>query len=163
MSLSLSNLQPARGSKRRAKTIGRGGKRGTYSGRGLKGQKARSGGRKGLKRLGMRQLMERTHQLRGFRSRHQKPATVSLGTLNRYYTDGATVTPADLLTKKIVTTVKNGVKVLSNGALQIKIKVTGCAASAAAIKKIQAAGGEIATLEKQPVTPKSQVKTAPAE
>ena len=85
MALNLSNLKPAPGSKRRAKTIGRGGKRGSYSGRGMKGQKARSGGKSGLKRLGLRQLMERTHKLRGFQSLVKKPAIVSLSIINKNF------------------------------------------------------------------------------
>ncbi len=143
MALNLSNLRPAKGSKRKAKTIGRGGKRGSYSGRGMKGQKARSGGKSGLKRLGMRQLMERTHKVRCFQSLVAKPAVVSLGTLNKNYQDNETVSPANLAEKKLIKTAKNGAKILSDGQIKIKIKLTGCLLSAKAAEKITAAGGEI--------------------
>ncbi|MEK7341913.1 MAG: uL15 family ribosomal protein, partial [Candidatus Binatota bacterium] len=43
--MDLSNLKPAPGSKKKRKRVGRGGKRGTYSGRGSKGQKSRAGAR----------------------------------------------------------------------------------------------------------------------
>ncbi|HOY11303.1 MAG TPA: 50S ribosomal protein L15 [Candidatus Paceibacterota bacterium] len=143
MALKLSNLKPARGSKRRAKTIGRGGKRGSYSGRGMKGQKARSGGKSGLKRLGMRQLMERTHKLRGFQSLTTKPAIVSLATINKNFQNEDTVSPASLIAKKIIPAGQKHIKVLSDGQLNIKIKLTDCLISAAAAEKIKKAGGEI--------------------
>ncbi|HRY63446.1 MAG TPA: 50S ribosomal protein L15 [Patescibacteria group bacterium] len=157
--LSLSNLKPAKGSKRKAKTIGRGGKHGTYSGRGKKGQRSRSGGKSGLKRLGMRQLLERTHKLRGFQSIHAKPAIVSLGMINKNYQAGETVTPASLVAKKIIATGDNGVKVLSDGAFNIKIKLEGCALSAKAAEKIKTVGGEITPLAaKQPKAAKKAPK-----
>ncbi|NMC51462.1 50S ribosomal protein L15 [Candidatus Kuenenbacteria bacterium] len=146
MALTLSNLKPQKGSKRKAKTIGRGGKRGTYSGRGMKGQKARSGGSRGLKRLGMRQLLERTHKLRGFKSLNEKPAVVSLGTINKNYKDNELVNPKSLAAKKLIATVKHGAKILSDGSINIKINVDGCSLSQAAETKIKAAGGTISPL-----------------
>ncbi|KKS42855.1 50S ribosomal protein L15 [Candidatus Kuenenbacteria bacterium RIFCSPLOWO2_12_FULL_42_13] len=143
MTLNLSNLKPAKGSKHKKKTIGRGGKRGTYSGRGLKGQKARSGGKRGLKRLGMRQLIERTHKLRGFQSIHPKPAIISLRQINKNFQAGDTVSPESLMAKKLVANATHGVKVLSDGSININIKLTGCAFSKKAAEKIKAAGGEI--------------------
>ncbi|NMB48243.1 50S ribosomal protein L15 [Candidatus Kuenenbacteria bacterium] len=159
MALNLSNLKPAPGSKRRAKTIGRGGKRGSYSGRGMKGQKARSGGKSGLKRLGLRQLMERTHKLRGFQSLVKKPAIVSLSIINKNFQNDDTVSPASLAAKKIIPSAQNRAKVLSDGQLNIKIKLADCLASAAAAEKIKKAGGEILL----PVAKEKTVKkTAPA-
>ena len=155
MALNLSNLKPAHGSKHKAKTIGRGGKRGSYSGRGMKGQRARSGGKSGLKRLGMRQLMERTHKVRGFQSLTTKPAVVSLSTINKNYKDNETVSPANLAEKKLITTAKNGAKILSDGQLSIKIKLTGCLVSAKAAEKITTAGGEITpVVAKEKITKK---------
>jgi large subunit ribosomal protein L15 len=154
MALSLSNLKPAKGSKHKAKTIGRGGKRGSYSGRGMKGQRARSGGKSGLKRLGMRQLMERTHKLRGFKSLTVKPAVVSLGTINKNFKDNETVSPASLADKKLINTGKYGVKILSDGKLGIKIKLIECSVSAKAVEKIKLAGGEITPIVVKEKTPK---------
>ena len=65
MSLALHTIKPFSGSKKKVKRVGRGlGSRGTYSGRGQKGQKARSGGKKGLKLMGIRRLLLSTPKIR---------------------------------------------------------------------------------------------------
>ncbi len=142
MALSLHNLKPNSRAKRKAQRVGRGGKRGTYSGRGLKGQRARSGGRGGLKRLGMRQLIERSHKLKGFKSIHSKPVVVSLADLDKAFKSGDKVTPQVLLKKKLITSVKPAVKILANGQLKIKLNVSGCLASRTARQAIEGAGGK---------------------
>ncbi|OGG87643.1 50S ribosomal protein L15 [Candidatus Kuenenbacteria bacterium RIFCSPHIGHO2_02_FULL_39_13] len=143
MALNLSNLKPSPHSVKKHQRVGRGGKRGTYSGRGLKGQRARSGGGSGLKRLGMRQLMERTHKLKGFKSIHPKPVIISLDTLNKNFQDGARVDPRILLKKKLVAKISNGVKILSNGKIQVKLTVANCRLSKTAQAAIEQAGGKI--------------------
>jgi len=143
MSFSLSTIHPAPGSKKKKKDIGRGGKRGTYSGRGSKGQKARSGGRHKLKRLGLRRLMQETPKLRGFKSRQTKPAVLNLDILNQKFTDGNKITPDVLLEKKILKNIKNGVKILGNGELTIKLEIANCQISKNAKEKIEKAGGKI--------------------
>ena len=128
----------------RSKTrVGRGGKRGTYSGRGSKGQKARSGGTHKLNRLGMRRLMQETPKLRGFKSRQIKPAVLNLDILNKKFTDGDKVTPDILLEKKIVKNIKNGVKILGDGELTLKLEIANCSVSKSAKEKIEKAGGKI--------------------
>lgn len=157
MSLYLHTLKPTLGSRKKRKRVGRGGKRGTYSGRGLKGQRARSGGKRGLKRLGMRQLVERTHKLRGFKSPYKKPAIISLDKLNQHFKDNDKVTPQILFKKKLVGTIKNGVKILSNGQIKVKINVEGCQLSQGAKTAIEKAGGKILN-NKQATTSKEQGK-----
>lgn len=106
---------------RRHKRVGRGGKRGTYSGRGIKGQKARSGRRI---RPQIRDIIKKIHKRRGHgksRSRsvnpsHQKPAIVNLGELERKFNDGDKITPQAL--------VKAGF-VKSTGGKIPKIKILG--------------------------------------
>ena len=142
MSLYLHNLKPSPGSKKKRKRVGRGGKRGTYSGRGLKGQRSRSGGKGGLKRLGMRQLVERTHKLKGFKSIHPKPQIVSLKDLGQF-NDQAKITPQILVKKKLIKSAKNGVKILSNGEIKVKLNIAGCSFSQSAADKIKKAGGQI--------------------
>lgn len=149
MSLNLSNLKPAQGSKKSSKRVGRGGKRGTYSGRGLKGQRSRSGGKSGLKRKGMRQLVERTHKLKGFKSIHIKPAVISLASLNNFK-DGDKITPHILLKKKLVKNIRNGVKILSNGQIKAKINISGCQLSKTAKAAIEKAGGKILATNQKP-------------
>ena len=134
MPIELHNLKPHSSDSK--KRIGRGGKRGTYSGRGLKGQRARSGGRSGLKRLGLKPLMTQAHKLRGFKSPHAKPETVNLKDLQKFFKDGETVAPGILLKKGLIKTTKNGVKILGVGKLTHKLTVTGCAVSKSVADKV---------------------------
>jgi len=143
MALNLANLKPSPHSTKKRQRIGRGGKRGTYSGRGLKGQRSRSGGKRGLKRLGMRQLMERTHKLKGFKSIHPKPAIISLDAINKNFKDGDQVEPKILLKKKLAANIRNGVKILSNGKIQVKVIISHCQLSKTAQAAIEQAGGKI--------------------
>ena len=155
MALALHTLKLNRSAKKKTKRVGRGGKRGTYSGRGIKGQRSRSGGKSGLKRLGMRQLIERTHKLKGFKSIHTKPAIVSLAALNKYFKDGDQITPKILFRKKLIDTPKYGAKILANGEVKIKLNVSGCLLSQTAKTAIEKAGGKVEFL---PI--KAQAKTA---
>ncbi|MEK7099043.1 MAG: uL15 family ribosomal protein [Patescibacteria group bacterium] len=88
-------------SRRRSRRVGRGGKRGTYSGRGIKGQKARAGAKF---RPAERDIIKKIPKLRGYRfkSFRPRPATVNLDTLNRIFKTGDIIDPAALLKKKII-------------------------------------------------------------
>lgn len=145
MSLSLSNLKPAPGSKKKEKRVGRGNAAGggTTAGRGTKGQKARTGGRKSLKRLGMRRMLLSIPKLGGFRSLYGRPAVVNLETLERVFASGVIINPKVLLERGLVNTTKHGVKILGDGKLTKKLIINGCAVSEAAKQKILAAGGEV--------------------
>ncbi len=68
--MQLHELQPITKSKSK-KRVGRGGKRGTYSGKGMKGQKSRAGRKI---RPAVRDLMQRTPKLRGARNRKRNVA-----------------------------------------------------------------------------------------
>lgn len=144
--LTLHTIKPARGAKKHRKTIGRGGKRGTYSGKGMKGQRARSGV-SGLKRLGMRQLMERTPKLRGFKSRQIKPEVLNLSVLSDKFSatskEMIKINPEDLFKQGLISTVKKGVKILGDGEVKIKLEISGCAVSQTAKEKIEKAGGKV--------------------
>lgn len=149
MTLSLHTIQPAKGSKKKKKRVGRGGKRGTYAGKGLKGQKARSG-TSGFKRRGMKPLVEATPKLRGFKSKKAKPEILNLDKLNKYFSDGDKVSPKILAKKGLVDPAKSppaggshGVKILGNGEIKVKLVVEGCAVSASAKEKIEKKGGKI--------------------
>ena len=143
MTLSLHTIKPAKGAKKKKKRVGRGGKRGTYSGRGIKGQRARSGGKRGLKRLGMRPLMEQTPKLRGFKSLKKKPEILNLKDLQNKFKDGDKITPQVLLKKGLVDKIKNGVKILGDGEIKVKLEVSGCQVSRSAKEKIEKAGGRV--------------------
>ena len=145
MTLSLHQLKPAPGSRHRRKRVGRGNAsgHGTYSTRGQKGQRARTGGRPGLKRLGFKKILQGIPKNRGFNSPYNKKAVVNLDRLNDAFKDGAVVTPAELLKRGLINNVKNGVKILGQGKLTKKLIIERCLVSAAAKQEIEAAGGQI--------------------
>ncbi len=143
MSIGLHNIGPFRGSKKRKKRVGRGlGSTGTTAGRGQKGQKARSG-TGGFKRLGMRKFLLATPKVRGFKSMHPKNAIVSIEQIATHFGKGEIVTPKAMKAKGLVQSVKNGVKILSDGEIKHAITVRNCSVSKSAAEKILAAGGEI--------------------
>lgn len=143
MALTLHGLHPAKGSKKSPKRVGRGlGSTGSYSGRGVKGQGARSGV-SGLKLKGLRQLMLKIPKKRGFHSAQQKPNVVNLGRINKAFPDGALVTPKTLLKNNLIPHAEADVKILADGELTKKFQFKGCQASAAAREKIEQAGGSI--------------------
>ena len=157
MSLTLHTLKPKSGSKKSRKRIGRGlGSTGRYSGRGVKGQRSRSGGRSGLQLKGLRKIMLSMPKRRGFKSQRPKPSTVNVGALNKIFKDGAKITPQILLDKKVLSDISTGVKILGNQSLGIKIIVEGCQLSQSAREKITKAGGTI--LEDQKKKSKAKKK-----
>jgi large subunit ribosomal protein L15 len=145
MSLTLHSIHPKKGSKKPKKRIGRGlGSTGRYSGRGIKGQRSRSGGKSGLKLLGIRQIMLATPKNKGFKSSRIKPEVVNVSSLSVRFADGSKVNPKTLLKKGLVSHGDRGVKILGNGSVSIKLTVTDCAVSKVAKQKIEEAGGTIA-------------------
>lgn len=86
---------------RKSRRVGRGGKRGTYSGRGIKGLGARAGGKF---RPEERDIIKRIPKLRGyrFRSHRPKPAAVNVARVRARYSDGETVSPETLLRKRMI-------------------------------------------------------------
>jgi large subunit ribosomal protein L15 len=157
--LNLSNLKPAQARKDR-KRVGRGlgSGKGRYSGRGLKGQKARSGSHKMRPGFegGQNPLYMRLGKLRGG-SKDALPvgpfrtatAPVNVATLEDRFEAGAEVTPETLVEKGVLKNTKTDVKILGNGDLKKKLSVTAHAVSASAREKIEAAGGSI-TLLREP-------------
>jgi len=118
MSLSMHTIKSAKGAARKRKRIGRGNSagQGTYSGRGLKGQNARSGV-SNLKRLGMKQVLLRTPKKRGFKSHKPKDQVLNLSDINKFFKDKETINPAVLQSKGIIDTINKGVKLLGMGKL----------------------------------------------
>ena len=101
----------------RARRIGRGGKRGTYSGRGIKGQKARAGAKI---RPAERDILKKIPKLRGYRfvSFRESPVAVSFRKIEERFPAGATVTPEALFEKKLIRRVKGRmprVKIVGGG------------------------------------------------
>ncbi|MFH1661513.1 MAG: 50S ribosomal protein L15 [Candidatus Falkowbacteria bacterium] len=122
MSLSLHTIKPAKGATKKRKRIGRGNAsgHGNYSGRGLKGQKSRSGGKSGLKRLGMKTMLQNIPKSQGFKSKKPKNQVVSASAINNHFKDGDVVCPKCLLRVGLIDTIKMPVKILGNGELKLK-------------------------------------------
>ncbi|SRR6056297_837415 len=131
--------------KKEKKRIGRGGERGTYCGRGVKGQLARAGS--GAEPA-IRRFIKRYPKLRGYRFKpvKDKPAVVNLDVLNAKFDKGDEVNPKILVEKKLVA--RNSgklpkVKILGRGKIDKKIIIENCKLSKSAKKKIEKADGEI--------------------
>ncbi|MEZ3477112.1 MAG: 50S ribosomal protein L15 [Lachnospiraceae bacterium] len=143
MSLELSNLRPAEGSKhsdnfRRGRGHGSG--NGKTAGKGHKGQKARSGAPRPGFEGGQMPLYRRIPK-RGFHNRNTKEiVAINLEVLERFE-DGATVSVDTLIETGIVKNPRDGVKILGRGELTKKLNVQANAFSASAKEKIEALGG----------------------
>lgn len=145
MSLQAHTITPAAGSHKKKKRVGRGNSsgRGTYSSRGAKGQRARSGGKSGLKYRGLKQALQKIPKVRGFQSQYPKAQMVTLATLERVAMDGQEITPRILKLKKAIRRGNAPVKIVGSGVLSKKLILSGCAVSASARKAIESAGGMV--------------------
>ncbi len=110
-------------SSRAARRIGRGGKRGTYSGKGIKGQKSRAGAKM---RPAEREILKKIPKLRGYRfkSFRLQPETVTLFDIEKKFTNGDVVSPETLMRAKLIKRqrgrIPNRVKILAKGKLTKK-------------------------------------------
>lgn len=128
--------------------IGRGGKRGTTSGRGTKGQKSRSGHKI---RPAIRDLMMKIPKQRGFsfKSFAKTYDVLDLSTIEKNFKNGEKVTPKTLATKGLINTHKGTlpkIKILGQGVLTKKLIFENLAVSKSIAHKIIALGGEIRNL-----------------
>ena len=147
----LNNLKPAEGSRKESVRLGRGtgSGLGKTSGKGHKGENARSGG--GVK-LGfeggqlplLRRLPKRGS---GFKNNcHKVYAIVSLTAIDAAYKDGETVTTESLLKKGLITETLYGTKIL-NGTLTKKVTIKANKFSASAVETIEKAGAAHEVIE----------------
>ena len=168
--LNLSSLKPAQARKDR-KRIGRGlgSGKGRYSGRGIKGQKSRSGSHKMRAGFegGQMPIYMRLGKLRGPTSKDAMPigpfrtstVPVNVGALD-VFDDGAEVTPETLVERGVIKNTKIDVKLLGNGELKKKLTVRLHAVSATARVKVEASGGTIELLREPKQKKKSRSKPA---
>ena len=155
--MKLEDLRPAPGAKTRRKRIGRGpgSGKGRYSGRGIKGQKARSGSNKMRAGFegGQMPIYMRIGKQRGSTSKDAYPVgpfrttthPVNLRDLERF-SAGDEVTPESLVEKGILKNTKIDVKLLGTGEISKQLTVRVHAISATAREKIEAAGGTVELL-----------------
>ncbi len=147
MILQFHNIKPAKGARKKKRILGRGNAsgRGNYSGRGGKGQRARSGGKSGLKMKGFKFLLQSTPKLRGAHNIiiHKKVGEVSLADLERKYALGEVVNVASLREKSLIKKQISKVKILASGELTKKLVIEGVACTKKAAEAIKKAGGEV--------------------
>lgn len=145
MSIGAEELKPDHGATHSKKRLGRGNGsgQGTYAGRGLKGQKSRSGKKKAYDAFegGQFPSSRKYHVLRGFNNKWRVPfQPINLAALERF-DDGASVTPETLLAAGLLRHLREPVKVLGNGDLTKKLTISAHRFSETAKAKIEKAGG----------------------
>ena len=143
--MKLHELQPAYGSVKDVKRIGRGhgSGNGKTAGKGHKGQKARSGGsiRPGFE--GGQMPLQRRMPKRGFNNIFAKEyAAVNISELEKRFESGAVIDAAALIESGAIKDAKDGVKILGNGELTKSLTVKAATFTAAAQEKIEKAGGK---------------------
>ena len=144
--MQLHEIKPTHKSKK-PRRIGRGGKRGTYSGRGIKGQKSRAGRR--FKPV-IRELLKKYPKLRGYRQKSKgkrlKTVTVNLGTLEKRFSLEEKITPETLIAKRLIRKIKKEipeVKILGQGKITKPLTVEGCLVSKKAKEIIEKVHGVV--------------------
>ncbi|MDD3925330.1 MAG: 50S ribosomal protein L15 [bacterium] len=142
--MELHDLRPAEGARHSTKRIGRGtgSGHGKTSCRGQKGQKARGSVRPGFEG-GQTPLYRRLPKLRGFTNIFSVDyAEINVVDLNRF-DDGTEVSPEMLLSIGMISKLKDGLKVLGDGALERSLTVKASRFTKSAAEKIQSAGGKV--------------------
>jgi large subunit ribosomal protein L15 len=135
--MSLNEIQKPHHQKRR-KRVGRGNAsgHGTYSTRGLKGQKSRSGV-SNLKRLGMRMQLLQTPKIRGFKSDKLKNQAVSVKAINASFKDGEVVSLLTLKERGLIANSKVPAKILGKEILTVKVTFSGVKLSASVAAQVK--------------------------
>jgi len=142
--MQLKDLQP-KTKRKKSKRIGRGGKRGTYSGRGIKGQKARAGRRI---RPAIRDIIKKIPKKRGYKFKpiRDKTEIVSLSVLQNKFKDGEKINPLKLIKAGVVFLRGKKtprIKILGKNQISKKFFIYKCEISDSAKKEIIKAGGEV--------------------
>lgn len=142
--MQIHQLKPEHKSKDK-KRIGRGGKHGTYSGKGMKGQKSRAGRK--MPPI-IREIIKRYPKLRGYRQklRIKEILSVNLSVLEKKFENGEKITPSVLLNKKIIRRIKGktpSVKIIGEKEISKKLMIENCQVSKGAKEKIEKVGGSI--------------------
>lgn len=151
--------------KRRRVGRGPGSGHGKTSGRGHNGQKSRSGWSRLAVFQGGAMPMIRRVPKRGFNNKHARTiGIVNVGELDQFFAAGAEVTPEALREKNLAKYRYDELKVLGNGTLTKKLKVSAHRFSQSAKDQIEKAGGEVVVLAgRTPVEEKKKQRKAAAK
>ncbi|MDP2681838.1 MAG: 50S ribosomal protein L15 [Deltaproteobacteria bacterium] len=140
----LNKLHAPSGATKKRKRVGRGegSGHGKTAGKGNKGQKARTGGSTKLGYEGGQTPLHRRLPKRGFTNKFKK--TYDIVNIERLsvFNKGDVVDAEALTAKGIVKNIKDGIKILGDGEIKIPLTVKADKFTAAAVKKIEAAGGK---------------------
>lgn len=143
--MKLHQLKANEGSTKELRRVGRGHGSGwgKTSGRGHKGQKARSGSSIRWGFEGGQMPLQRRVPKRGFNNIFAKEyVSINVGTLNKKFENGATVDAQALIEAGVIKKSCDGIKILSNGKLEKKLTVKAASFSESAKEKIESAGGK---------------------
>ncbi len=145
--MQLHHIKPTHKLKKRRR-IARGGKRGGYSGRGIKGQKSRAGAgiRPAIRDLMMKFPKQRGRAKHAFKSLFTKPVVLNLRDIEKKFKTDEIINPQNLFEKKLIIK-KSGsfpeVKILGEGEISKKMRFENVLLSKSAREKIKKAGGTI--------------------
>ena len=150
--MKLNELRDNPGATKSRKRVGRGPGSGTgkTGGRGIKGQKSRSGVAINGFEGGQMPLYQRLPK-RGFNSRNRKKfAVVNLGLIQKFIDDGkldskAAIDEDTLIGCGLVRRKLDGVRILAKGELSAKVDISVTGASKGAVEAVQKAGGSLKT------------------
>lgn len=156
--MKLNDLAPAPGSMKKAKRVGRGpgSGKGKTAGRGIKGQKSRSGVAINGYEGGQMPLYQRLPK-RGFNKPNRKDyAVVNLGLIQKFIDAGKldagqTITEDALVASGLVRRKRDGIRVLAKGEFTAKATIEVTGASASAVQAVEGAGGSL-TVTKAPAS-----------
>lgn len=140
--MQLHNISPKTKPKRK-RYIGHGGKKGTYSGKGIKGQRSRTGARI---RPQIQDLIKRLPKMRGYdrisvRAK-KETATININDLQNHFQSGEVVNRENLLAKGLISARITRLKILNKGKITKPLIIEKIPASKAAIEAIIKAGGK---------------------
>ncbi len=133
---------------KKKKRVGRGGKRGTYCGKGMKGQKSRAGAK--MKPI-VREILKRYPKLRGYKfSPLKKFSVVNVGVLDKIFENKDKISPKKLIEKGLIAKgKKNPVKILGKGETKKTFYVEDCLVSKSAKETIEKAGGKVKDINRK--------------
>lgn len=140
MTITLNTLNSYNKAKMMRRGRGNASGKGTYSGRGVKGQKARSGS-SGLREMSLRRMVQQIPKKRGFTPVGERYETVTLQTIERCFQNNAIITPKALQSLGLVKTRK--VKIVNKGDIKIKVNIKECKITQGARVAIESKGGTV--------------------
>lgn len=152
--MKLNDLRDNPGATKKRMRVGRGpgSGKGKTAGRGIKGQKSRSGVAINGYEGGQMPLYQRLPK-RGFNKPNRKQfAVVNLGMIQKFIDDGklgAEITETELVDSGLIRRKLDGVRVLAKGDLSAKVKITVTGASKSAVEAVEKAGGSLTVTSAQ--------------